>query len=125
MRATAEAILGRVTDNEATDAVLDALWGQVIERWDEEAVHGAALEHAVRAQRLPDLASRYRALADDAARGPIAKRQLDAIVVAATTMLMTLQTPRAPKIPLSITLSAFGICAALLALLGWAMWGKR
>jgi hypothetical protein len=112
-------------DEEAADPVLEALWGRVLERWEDEAVHSAALDHAVRVQRLPDLAGRYRALADDEARGAFAKERLDAIVVAATSMLWAMKTPKPPKIPLSITLSAFGTCALLLALLGWAMWGKR
>lgn len=116
---------GAVSDGEAADAVLEALWGRVVERWDDEGVHAAVLEHAVRAQRLPDLAGRYRALADDADRGPLAKKRLDAIVARATTMLLSMQTPKPQKIPLSITLSAFGICAFLLGLLGWAMWGRR
>jgi hypothetical protein len=119
------AILGGVSDDEPTDAVLEALWARAVERWDEDAVHAALLDHAVRVQRLPDLAGRYRALSEDSDRGAVAKKRLDAIVAAATTMLWAMKTPEAPKVPLSITLSAFGICAFLLALLGWAMWGRR
>jgi hypothetical protein len=114
-----------VPDEEATDPVLEALWGRVMESWDDEAVHAAALDHAVRAQRLPDLAGRYRAIAESGERAEVAKRRLDAIVIAATSMLMAMQSPKPQKIPLSITLSAFGICAFLLLLLGWAMWGRR
>jgi hypothetical protein len=114
-----------VPDEDATDAVLDALWGRAVERWDDDAVHAALLDHAVRAQRLPDLAGRYRALAEDADRGVTAKKRLDALVVAATAMLWAMQTPKPQKVPLSITLSAVGICAFLLLLLGWAMWGRR
>ncbi len=112
-------------DEEATDRVLDALWGRVMESWDDDAVHAAALDHAVRAQRLPELAGRYRAIATSGERAEGAKKRLDAIVIAATAMLMAMQTPKPQKIPLAITLSAFGICAFLLLLLGWAMWGRR
>lgn len=107
------------------DAVLEALWGRALERWEDKAVHAAVLEHAVRVQRLPDLAGRYRAFAGDAERGTVAKERLDAIVAAATSMLFAMQTPKPTKTPLSITLSAFGICAFLLLLLAWAMWGRR
>jgi hypothetical protein len=112
-------------EDQPADAVLEALWGRALERWDDRAVHAAVLEHAVRVQRLPDLAGRYRALAEDAERGAVAKERLDAIVAAATSMLWAMQTPKPTKTPLSITLSAFGICAFLLLLLAWAMWGKR
>ena len=118
------AILGSVQEL-PTDAVLEALWGRVLERWDDEALHGAVLEHAVRAQRLPELAGRYRSLAEDAERGAIAKERLDAIVAAATSMLWSMQTPKPTKTPIGITLSAFGICAFLFLLLAWAMWGRR
>jgi hypothetical protein len=108
-----------------TDAVLEALWGRALERWDDEAVHTAVLEHAVRVQRLPDLAGRYRALSEDAERGPVAKERLEAIVAAATTMLWAMQTPKPTKVPPSITLSAFGVCAFLLLWLAWAVYGKH
>lgn len=116
---------GAVTDDEPKDAVLEALWGRVIERWDDEAVHAAMLDYAVKAQLLPELAGRYRALVDDAARGAVAKKKLDGIVVAATNMLWAMKTPKPEKVPLSITLTAFGVCAFLLLWLAWAMWGRR
>ena len=118
------AILGSVQELPA-DAVLEALWCRVLERWDDKAVHTAVLEHALRAQRLPDLAGRYRSLTEDAERGAIAKERLDAIVGAATSLLWAMQTPKPTKTPIGITLSAFGICAFLLLLLAWAMWGRR
>jgi hypothetical protein len=107
------------------DAVLEALWGRALEHWGDKAVHAAVLEHAVRVKKLPDLAGRYRALSEDAERGPVAKERLDAIVAAATTMLWSMQTPKPTKIPTSITLSAFGVCAFLLLWLAWAVYGKH
>jgi hypothetical protein len=114
-----------VADDEAKDAVLEALWARVIERWDDDAAHGAVLDHAVRTHALPDLAGRYRALVDDAERGPVAKKKLDGIVLAATNMLWAMKSPEPGKVPISITLSAFAVCAFLLMLLAWAMWGRR
>ncbi len=114
-----------MTDEDAKDPVLDALWSRVVDCWDDEKVHAAALDHAVRAHALPDLAGRYRALVGDPAKGETAKKKLDGIVVAATNMLWAMKTPKPGKVPLPITLSAFGVCALLLLLLAWAMWGRR
>lgn len=114
-----------MTDDEPKDAVLEALWKRVLDAWDDEKTHAALIEHAMRAQRLPETAGRYRALIDDPDKGAVAKRKLDAIVLAATQMLMAMKTPKPGKVPLPITLSAFGVCALLLAWLGWAMWGHH
>ncbi len=117
--------MGLVPDEDPEDAVLDALWRRVVEGWDDDAVHAAILQHAVRSERLPDLAGRYRALADDPAKSHVAKKKLDGIVVAATQMLMSMKTPKPGKVPLPITLSAFGICLFLLGWLAFAVWGKH
>jgi len=119
------AILVAVTEVEATDPVLDALWKRVLEAWDDERTHAALLDHALRGQALPEIAGRYRALAEDPDKGALAKKKLDAIVVAATQMLISMKTPRPGKVPLPITLSAFGVCALLLAWLAWALWGRH
>jgi hypothetical protein len=114
-----------VPDDEAKDALLEVLWANAVERWADDAVHSAVLDHALKTQALPELAGRYRALLADPEKAPIARKRLDGIVVAATSMLDSLKTPRVEKVPLSITLSAFGVCAFLLLWLAWAMWGKR
>ena len=110
---------------EPGDAVMEALWKRVLEAWEDEKTHAALIDHAVREQRLPEAAGRYRRLVDDPDRGPVAKKKLDAIVVAATQMLMAMKTPKPGKVPLPITLSAFGVCALLLGWLAWALWGPR
>ena len=112
-------------DGSPADPVLEALWGRVVAAWDDEKTHAALLEHALRAQALPEVAGRYRSLVDDPERGPKAKKKLEAIVLAATQSLMAMKTPKPGKVPLSITLSAFGVCALLLAWLAWALWGPR
>jgi hypothetical protein len=112
-------------DDEPKDPVLDALWARVLQAWDDDKPHHAVLEHALRVQALPDLAGRYRALADDPEKGPLAKKRLDAIVLAATQMLMSMKTPKPGKIPLPITLTAFAISVLLLSWLGWVVWGPR
>jgi hypothetical protein len=110
---------------EGKDAILDALWKRVLESWDDEKTHAALIEHAVRAQRLPEVAGRYRAMTEDPEKGPGAKKKLDAIVVAATQMLMAMKTPKPGKVPLPITLSAVAVSVILLSWLGWALWGKH
>jgi hypothetical protein len=114
-----------VDDDRATDPVLDALWDRVLTAWDEDKPHAALLDHALRVQALPEVAGRYRSLVDDPARGPTAKKKLDLIVLTATQSLLAMKTPPPVKIPLPITLSAFGVCLLLLGWLAWALWGPR
>jgi hypothetical protein len=110
----------------SNDPVLEALWKRVLEAWDDDRPHAALLEHALRAQALPEVAGRYRALVDDPDKGARAKKRVDAVVVAATQLLMSMKTPKVGgKVPLSIALTAFAICMLLLAWLAWAVWGKR
>jgi hypothetical protein len=112
-------------DEPTKDPVLDALWERALAAWDDDKPHGALLEHALRSQTLPELAGRYRSLALDPQRGAAAKKKLELIVLTATQSLMAMKTPKPAKIPLPITLSAFGVCALLLGWLAWALWGPR
>ncbi|HEX8790258.1 MAG TPA: hypothetical protein VF765_04850 [Polyangiaceae bacterium] len=112
-------------EEEAKDPVLEALWKRVLEAWDDDKTHAALLDHALRAQLLPDIAGRYRALSEDPEKGPLAKKKLDGIVVAATQMLMSMKTPKPGKTPLPITLSAAGVAALLLGWLAWELWGHH
>ncbi len=112
-------------DDEPIDPLLEALWKRVTEAWEDDKTHAAVLEHALRAQQLPELSGRYRALVDDPDRGAAAKKRLDAIVVAATQMLMSMKTPPPGKVPLPITLSAVGVCALLLSWLAYVLWGHH
>ena len=112
-------------DEDAKDPVLEALWKRALEAWDDDRTHAALLEHAMRAQALPEIAGRYRALSEDPQKGPLAKKKLDAIVLAATQMLLSMKTPKPGKTPLSITLSAAGVAALLLGWLAWELWGRH
>ena len=114
-----------VTADHATDPVLEALWRRALERWQDAGAHAALLDHALRSRSLPEIAGRYRALVDDPEKGPAARKQLDQLVVAATEMLVSTRTPKPGKVPLPITLSAFGICALMLGWLAIALWGGR
>lgn len=115
-----------VQEPASTDRVLDALWERVLAAWGDEKAHAAVLDHALRANLLPEIAGRYRALVDDPEKGPVAKKKLDALVLAATNMLFSTKTPKPGQgVPIQITLSAFGICVALLAWLAFALMGSR
>ena len=105
------------------DPVLEALWKRVLDAWDDERVHAAVLDHAVRTGALPEIAGRYRALTSDPEKSARAKTKLDAIVVAATNMLWSTKMPVPGKIPLPITLSAVGVSLFLLLWLAWAVLG--
>ena len=106
----------------ADDPILEALWNKTLEDWEDERTHTALLQHAAQTEGLPEIAGRYRALCEDPDKAPIAKKRLDAIVLAATQMLLASKTERRQKIPLPITLSAFAVCAFLL---GWLVLALR
>jgi hypothetical protein len=109
----------------AADPGLDALWQRVVDTWDDDRAHGALLEYALRMQSLPEIAARYRALSGDPDRAERARERLEAIVSAATQVLLSTKTPKPGKTPLPITLSALGVTALLLAWLAYALWGSR
>jgi hypothetical protein len=114
-----------VPEEEPKDPVLEALWKRVLEAWDDDKTHAALLDQAMRSQTLPEIAGRYRALSEDPKKGPLAKKKLDAIVLAATQMLLSMKTPKPGKTPLPITLSAAGVAALLLGWLAWELWGRH
>lgn len=102
------------------DPIFEALWEKVLASWDDDKVHGSLLEYAITSERLPDIAGRYRALKDDPDKGTRAQKRLDAIVLAATQMMMSMKTPESAAIPKSITWSAFGIFLCVMLFLAYA-----
>jgi hypothetical protein len=107
------------------DAIFDALWARVMASWEDDKVHGALLEYALKSERLPDAAGRYRALKDDPEKGARAKRRLDAIVLAATQLMLAMKTPPNVKVPLPITMSAFGVFLFMMMFLVYAFFHRR
>ena len=91
---------------DSPDAIMEALWKRVLEAWDDDKPHQAALAYAIQTERLPDIAARYRKLLDDPETGPRAKKRIDAIVLAATQLLMATKTPPREKVPWQWTASA-------------------
>jgi hypothetical protein len=115
-----------VPDDATADPVFEALWQRVLEAWDADPPHHALLDYAIRAERLADAAGRYRALEGDAEKGARARKRLDAIVMAATQMMMAMKTPAAPrKVPLPFTIATMAFCFALLAWLAWVVFHRH
>jgi hypothetical protein len=106
---------------ESDDLIFDTLWNRVTEAWNDDKPHAALLDYALRAGKLPDAAGRYRVLREDPDKGEKARKQLDAIVLAATQMMQSMKTPAITKPPPSVTLSAVGVCAILLGWLAYAL----
>ncbi len=104
------------------DPLFEALWAKVIEAWDDDKTHASVLEYALTAEKLPDLAGRYRHLKDhDPEKRDKAQKRLDAIVLAATQLMMSMRTPPNTKIPLPITLSVAGLFACAVAFAAYAL----
>ena len=75
-----------------TDQVLEALWKNVLDRWDDDAPHGAFIDHCQQSDQLVEAAVRYRGMAGDRERGEQAQKRLKAIAVLALARLESLRT---------------------------------
>lgn len=114
-------------DDEKPDDAVETLWKKALESWDDDKVHGALIEYAVRTENLPNVAGKYRALKDDAEKGERAKKQLDAIVVAATQMMLSQKTARPDKNkpPPWLTFATALVCLTLLVYLAMMIFHRR
>ena len=101
------------------DAILEALWKRVLEAWDDDKPHQAALTYALQNERLPDIAGRYRKLLDDPDKGVRAKKRIDAIVLTATQLLMATKTPPREKIPWQWTASVAAVFVLVVSFLAY------
>lgn len=112
---------------EGGEAILDSLWARVLQAWDDDKPHQALLEYALRAQKLPELAGRYRAIKEsDAEKAARAQKKLDGIVIAATQMLMAMKSPPDRfKVPPAITATLFAVSMLLLAWLGYVVFRRH
>jgi len=115
-----------VTEDSASEAILDALWSRALEAWDDDKPHQALLEYALREQKLPEVAGRYREIKEkDAEKAARAQKKLDGIVIAATQMLTAMKTPERAKVPAGMTAAVLGVCLLLLAWLLHAVLARR
>ncbi len=120
MNATAE-------DDDKPDDGVETLWKRALDSWNDDKVHGALIEYAVRTENLPNVAGKYRALKDDTEKGERAKKQLDAIVVAATQMMLAQKTvrPERGKPPPWLTAVTALVCVTILAWLAVVILHRR
>ena len=98
-------------EEEAPDIVFDTLWGRVLETWEDDKPHNAILDYALKSERLPELAGKYKDLKEDPEKGARAKKRMDGIVIAATQMMMAMKTPPRTKTPWQWTFSVALIAA--------------
>jgi hypothetical protein len=112
---------------DSAEAILDALWSRAVDAWDDEKPHHALLEHAIRAQKLPELAGRYRAIKEkDPEKAARAQKKIDGIVIAATQMLMEMKSPAdRVRVPPQITAVLFAVSLLLLCWLAYAVLHRR
>jgi hypothetical protein len=106
---------------EPSGDALELLWKRALEAWDDPKPHAALLELALQTERLPDLAGRYRALVGDAEKGAVAKKRIDAILAAATQLLMSMKTPKPAKNPPWLLGIAAVFFVVTMGYLAWAI----
>lgn len=96
------------------DPVLDALWKQTLDAWDEDRAHGAFLEYCRATQRLAEAAARYRGMTSDRERAEVAQQKLKAVVLLAMTQLESARGERkTPTRRANYLLVAFFLAASL------------
>jgi hypothetical protein len=99
------------------DAALDALWKHVLDHWDNDAAHGAFLEHCQSQAALDQAAMRYRGMKGDRDRGPGAEKRLTAVLMLAMSKLeVTRAEPKAASRALMFALMLFFLAGSLLLL---------
>lgn len=75
------------------DAALEALWKNVLDRWDDDKAHAAFLDHCQRSDQLAEAATRYRGMTGDRDRGTSAQKRLGAITALAFARLESSRSP--------------------------------
>jgi hypothetical protein len=99
------------------DPVLEALWKNVLDRWDNDAAHHAFLNHCQQHEALDDAATRYRGMKGDRERGPIAEKRLKAVLMLAMSKLESTRSDRADSSPMGKLLLISFFLSGSLALL--------
>ncbi len=69
------------------DPALEALWKNVLQRWEDEPAHHAFLEYCRSHDALDEAAARYRGMKGDRERGPTAEKRLGAVLMLAMSSL--------------------------------------
>ncbi len=98
------------------DAAFEALWKNVLDRWEDERAHGAFLEHCQVTDQLAEAAARYRGMKGDHERGAIAEKRLAGVAIVALAKLEATRAPRASpsRTGALLVALAFGLGTVLL-----------
>jgi hypothetical protein len=108
------------------DAAFEALWKNVLDRWDDERAHGAFLEHCQITDQLAEAAARYRGMKGDRERGAVAEKRLAGVAIVALAKLEASRSrPHHPgsRTGTLVIATAFGLgTIALLAYLMLSRW---
>jgi hypothetical protein len=108
------------------DAAFEALWKNVLDRWDDERAHGAFLEHCQLSDQLAEAAARYRGMMGDRERGAVAEKRLARVAIVALAKLEATRSRlqhTGSRTGTLIAATAFGLgTLALLAYLMLARW---
>jgi hypothetical protein len=94
------------------DLAFEALWKNVLDRWDDERAHGAFLEHCQITDQLAEAAARYRGMKGDRERGAIAEKRLAGVAIVALAKLEATRSPpgrSGPRIGALVLATAFGL----------------
>jgi len=100
------------------DATFEALWKNVVDRWDDDAAHAVLLQHCQMTEQLAEAAARYAGMRGDRDRGESAKRRLDAVTVLATSSLLASRTVREAVVSKWLT---FVVLFSLSAMAGYVL----
>jgi hypothetical protein len=107
------------------DPAFEALWKNVLDKWDEERAHGAFLEHCQATDQLAEAAARYRGMKGDRDRSAVAEKRLAGVAIVALAKLEATRSklPQAPRRTGSwILATSFGLAA--LGLLAYLLWSR-
>lgn len=103
------------------EATFEGVWKRVLEAWDDDTTHHAALVHALKTESLAEIAGRYRELLDDPDRGALAKKKIDGVVVAATQLMLATKTQPREKVPWQWTASVAAVFVLVVAFLAYKL----
>ena len=107
------------------DEAGEAMWRALGERWDDGPAHDRFVQHCFATGRLAAAAARYRARLDRAPDDATARRMRDRVIFLATQALVPSPRPAAGRAWTSWLPIVIVVAAALGAVLGLFVGGRR
>ena len=108
-------------DEPTGDIVFDTLWARVLEAWDDDKPHGALVQYALKSQKLPELAGKYKSMTHDPEKKARAQKRLDGVVMAATQLLFAMKSPPLPKSNKTLNVIAVLMAISAMAFLAYRL----